>query len=195
MYILFYSKKCKYSDHFIKILQDAKEDKFFKMASIDKIKGKRPDYVQKYKITEVPTIVVDSKKYCGTDAFKWLEKRIKNMKSSINSQSTRTNKTKLNIVSGFAPDDFYSPLDGDTYTNGSSNYCSLNFVAQNKIPTPEEGTEVEKSNFILPNDNITGGGATIKDKLPDKQTQVEQDFEKIKLERNMQDSKLKPRLT
>lgn len=193
MYILFYSDKCKYSKHFINILNDSKEDKFFKKLTVDKVNGKRPKYVKEYKISEVPSIIVDDKKHTGIEAFKWLEKRIKNMKTKVNSQSTRNNKTKLSTVCGFGEDGNYAPLNGDVYTNGNSNYCSLAFVSQNAIPTPEEGTEVEKSNFILPSDNITGNTAQIKDSLPNKQSQMEQDFEKIKLERSMQDSSFKPR--
>lgn len=191
MYVLFYSRQCKFSEHFLKILTNAKEDKFFKKLSVDKVGDKRPDYVKKYKITEVPTIIVDGKSHAGKLAFKWLEHRIKNMKNSVNSQSTRVNKPVLNQITGFVPDNFSAAVSGETAFDGNSQYCSLEFIGS-KIPTPSEDTVVEKSNFILPGDNITGTNQVIKDSRPDKMSQMEKDFEKIKLERNGQDSRYKP---
>ena len=188
MYVLFYSKRCKYSDHFVKILTDAKEDKFFKQACIDKVNGKWPDYVKKYKITEVPTVMVDGKMHAGKQAFKWLEHRIKNMKNTVNSQATRVNKPVLNQITGFTPFSSSALLSGgDAQFDGNSNFCSLEFVGS-LIPTPSEGTEVEKSNFILPGDNITGTDKVIGDSKPDRSSQMEKEFEKIKLARSNQDS-------
>lgn len=192
MYVLFYSKNCKYSEHFLKILTDAKEDKFFKKASVDKVNGKRPDYVKKYKISEVPTIMIDGQTHAGAQAFKWLEHRIKNMKNTVNSQSTRVNKPELNQITGFTPDNSSALLSGvESSFDGNSQYCSLEFVGS-LIPTPTEGTEVTKSNFILPGDNITGTSEVIKDSRPDKISQMESEFEKIKLARNSQDSRYNP---
>lgn len=192
MYVLFYSKKCKYSEHFLQILTDAKEDKFFKKVCVDKINGKRPDYVKKYKITEVPTIMVDGQLHVGTSCFKWLKVRIQNMKNSINSHDTRVNKPKpqLNQITGFTPDNSSALLSGESMFDGNSQYCSLEHVGS-LIPTPAEGSEIEKSNFILPGDNITGTDQIIKDSRPDKMSQMEKDFEKIKLARNSQDSRYK----
>ena len=79
MYLLFYSKKCKYSKKFVELLEDIGEENFFKFVNVQKINGVYPPLVKKYKITEVPTAIIDGYVYAGKDAFKWLEGKIKNM--------------------------------------------------------------------------------------------------------------------
>jgi hypothetical protein len=192
MYVLFYSKQCKYSTSFIKFLVDAKEDKFFKNVSIDKVNGKRPDFVKKYNIVEVPTIMIDNKLYAGNQAFVWLQRRIKNMKNAINSQATRVNKPKLNVISGFCPDSSSSILGQEESFDGNSSYCSLNY--DNSISCPTEGTVVHKTDFILPNDSITGRTDIVREVKNDKSSVMESEYEKIKNARDNQDSMYKPRM-
>ena len=190
MYLLFYSKYCKYSKLFQKTLNDMKEDVFFKAISVDKSNGKRHPLVAQHHVKEVPTIVVNGKKYIGQDAFKWLQNKIKSRKHEVSSQDTRQNK---NVISGFSENNMSQTLDREEHFDGTSSYASLS--TQFSIQTPEEGVEVEKPTFVLPNDSLTGGvEAPPGEQKKDKTNIAYSQFDKLQAERDLQDKLLqKPR--
>jgi hypothetical protein len=130
-----------------------KEQDFFNMIDVAKVNGKYPELVTKYRIKEVPTIVVNGEVYTGPKAFKWLEKKIKNMNHQISSQDTRANKTP--IISGYMPDSSFENLQGSGDVQGNSMFCSIN--NSQKIETPDQDSDYQKTPFVLPSDNITNG--------------------------------------
>lgn len=189
MYILFYSKHCKFCDKFIKVLQNLGEDKFFNGVSVDKVNGVRPKIISQYKVTEVPTIIVNGKSYSGKIAFKWLEDKIKSSNQQISSQDTRANKTP--IITGYSSDNC-SQLMINNGTTGTSQYSFLNDVQ--KINTPDEDSDVSgMKKFILPNNSITGSSREITDKMQDKAQSSTGEMEKMKMLRDQQDAMFKKR--
>lgn len=186
MYLIFYSKYCKYSKKFKEIVDKINEDKYFRYISVDKKQGKRDPLVTKYKIKEVPTIIVDGRIYVGKYAFKWLEEKIKNVNISVSSQSTRMNKTPM--LSAYTPDnsafDFSNPTGN---IDGNSNYSALNL--NNRIRTIKEDEEFDKETigaFHLPNDLITGSNEVFKDSKQDKASVMEKQYELMMLKREQE---------
>lgn len=181
MYLLFYSKKCKYSKKFVEVLYDIGEQDFFTMVDVAKVNGKYPVMVKKYGIKEVPTALIDGQLLVGPQAFKWLEGKIKNMNHQVSSQNTRANKTP--VISGYIQDNSSSMLnEGDDHVEGTSSFSPL--FREQKIETPDAGTDYEKTPFILPGDSITGG-STLKDDRPDRTSRMESDLEKMMAQREL----------
>jgi thiol-disulfide isomerase/thioredoxin len=180
MYLLFFSKKCKYSRKFIELLYEIGEEKFFKMVDVAKVNGRYPTLVKQYGITEVPTCLIDGELLVGPVAFKWLESKIKNLNHQVSSQDTRMNKTPT--ISGYAPDNSAGLLTGynDNF-DGTSSFSNI-FLNQS-IETPDAGTDYEKTSFILPNDSITGNNDVIKDDRQDRTSKMDQAYEKMLQER------------
>lgn len=184
MYLLFYSKKCKYSFKFIELLQEIGEDSFFKMIDVAKVNGVFPLIVKKYKIKEVPTAIIDGHMYVGQQAFKWLEKKIKNLNHKISSQDTRVNKTP--VISGYSPDISSAGLNQNDNFSGNSSFAPLNSFQT--INTPDAEKEYERTPFVLQNDNITNGN-TAKDDRPDRVSKIDQDLEKLLAERDIDNAR------
>lgn len=189
MYILFYSKHCKFCNKFINVLQNLGEDKFFNGVCVDKVNGSRPKLVRDYKVTEVPTIIVNEKTYSGKIAFKWLEDKIKSSSQSVSSQDTRANKTP--VITGYNSDNC-SQLMINTGTSGTSQYSFINDIQ--KINTPEEDADVTgMKRFVLPESSITGSTNDITDKMKDKTATCVGEMERMKLARDKQDEMFKRR--
>jgi glutaredoxin-related protein len=188
MYLLFYSEKCRYSQKFIEILHEIGDEKFFKFVNVAKVNKKYPPIVKKYNIKEVPTILVDSELLVGVDAFKWLENKIKNINHQISSQNTRMNKTP--VIGGYSEDISSCSVGGEIpVAIGTNSFASI-FSSQ-KIETPNEDEEYQKSSFVLPSDNITNGQSGTKDDRPDRTSKMESDYERLLKEREMSN---KPKL-
>lgn len=187
MYILFYSKHCKFCNKFINVLENLGEDKFFNGVCVDKVKGSRPKLVRDYKVTEVPTIIVNGKSYSGKIAFKWLEDKIKSSSQSVSSHDSRANKTP--IITGYNADNC-SQLMINNGTSGTSQYSFINDIQ--KINTPDEDSDVSgMKQFVLPNSSITGSSREISDKLQDKIETSTGEMERMKMARDKQDEMFK----
>ena len=189
MYLLFFSKKCKYSKKFVEILHELGEENFFRFVEVIKIRGEYPQLVKKYRIKEVPTIVVNSEVFVGKDAFKWLESKIKNVNHSVSSQDTRSNKVPT--ISGYSADNSSASLHtNDENFSGTSMYSKLNDYQS--IPTPDAETEYKRTPFILPSDNLTNGSKA-KDDRPDKVSRMDNDLEAMMAQREADIRNNKPR--
>lgn len=166
------------------------QEKMFTIVSVDKQNGKRPAAVANYGVTEVPTIIVNGKKYSGQESFKWLKSAIKNIRHSVPSQDTRMNK---NVVSGYNQDtNNFSLSETVESFEGNSSYASLGYVSN--IQTPDEGVEVGKSEFVLPDDSLTGerpGYVPQDPKKKDKTSAAEVAFERLQREREKEDAMLR----
>lgn len=90
-YTLFYSKRCKFSREFINKLENYTNINMnFKKICVDSINPTVQQYLNKYKIKAVPSIVVNNNVYLGYEAFKWLDSQtteINTIHSSLNKQS------------------------------------------------------------------------------------------------------------
>jgi hypothetical protein len=180
MYLLFYSKKCKYSNKFIDLLIDIKEDRYFETVEVVKINGKFNPLIKKYNIKEVPTIIVDSQMYVGQSAFKWLSNKIKNINHQVSTMDTRANK--IPVISGYSLDVSGSSIGECEDFQGNGLFSPIG--KPQKIDTPDAELEYEKTPFILPDDNITNGQIN-QDTRPDKTSRIDNDLEKLLEQRKL----------
>lgn len=213
-YILFYSQYCQYSKKFIQLLHKSGEATFVVSQSVDKDQyGRRPQTVNKYGITEVPTIIVDNQKLVGMQAFSWLQKRIESSQDSPENFDSRQNKQPINIkhigseqnVNGnksptaFMPQDTFSPQLGSNCVDVSAENTGINISYDED---DEDKLNASRNNLKLHDDNITeyiintplekdkkdhlGGPKSIstnKDKLKSKQ--LDNAFNKMLAERDI----------
>lgn len=185
MYLLFYSKYCKYSAKFIQFIEKIHYSSYFETVSVDKQNGKRHPFVSKYNIKEVPSIIVNQRVYTGKEAFKWLESKIKNSNTTLPIEDTR--KNKIPSISGYTPDILSMNLTEPVSNfDGNSNYSSLKI--NHRIQTPVESDKVEKPTFILPQDSITGNIDNQEIKKPNKDDIMKKEYELLQQQRNKQDS-------
>jgi len=70
--ILFYSAACPHSNRFLLLLDKLNVRPHFKLISVDKVNGRRPQVVTTFGIKEVPTVVSRNQKISGEAAFTWL---------------------------------------------------------------------------------------------------------------------------
>jgi glutaredoxin len=183
MYILFYSKNCKYSIKLINILEKSGEERNFKCISVDSLEGRK--FAVNNQISKVPTIIINDRKMDGVDALKWVQYNLNS--KSVSSMSTRQNKTpdpskKVSCIGGYTPQSSYESVLG----SGEYSESKYSMVSQHEsIITPPEDSETEKSCFVLSSDNITNGGKVISGKNDDKSNKFERDFEKLKRSREI----------
>ncbi len=187
MYLLFYSKYCKYSSKFMDLVEKIHYQSYFEMVSVDKTNGKRHPFVSKYNVKEVPTIIVNQRVYSGKEAFKWLQSKIKTSNTTLPTQSVRQNK--IPHISGYMPEIASMGLASNDNFDGTSQYCSLS--VNPRISTPGETENVEKSQFILPQDTITGNLKTEDANKKGREDAMKQQYEMLELERQKQDSYFK----
>jgi len=152
--ILFYSDYCIHSTNFINALMKHQDifDAFIRVnIDVDQNTKKRPDIfytVQntlKYKITEVPTIVIMGGEYIlsGVEAFKWLESQIK---SDEPEELTGFNSIEMGSFS-----DSYSSY-GSKGLNDDVKEQTFKFIGKPdaKIHTPEEtGGNISSEEYNL----------------------------------------------
>lgn len=166
-YILFYSQYCPYSQKFIQLLHKSGEATFVVSQSVDKDQyGRRPQTVNKYGITEVPTMIVDNQKLVGLQAFSWLQKRIDSSQESPQQFHSRQNKQPVNIKNvgnqgnnhssqgptAFIPQDTFSPGLGYNCVDVSTGDKEIMLVCDEE---DEDKIQNLRGNLILPDDNIT----------------------------------------
>lgn len=168
-FILFYSNYCKYSQQFIKILEKSGEANFFVSVCVDKDHtGQRPRTVTNYRITEVPTIIVNNNKLPGYSAFMWLQKRIES--NNVPSMASRHQKQPTNMHQ-IANQQTNQPLQGfpnSGLLGGGDNFVDISTGQDNgHIFTPtdddEDTLQSMKGNFRILDDNITSGAILTED--------------------------------
>lgn len=204
-YLLFYSKYCKFSKQFISTLEKTREYQNFKMVSVEKKNGKRPDIVAKYNVREVPTIVINGNILSGEKAFAWLNNVINSSGRQISSMSTRQNKTIENVISGFAPDsNFIGANCPEQWNNANDSSSVIGELLSQRIITPEENSfskEQRESGFVMTSDNITGlgdippsvdGRGNNADKKTSRSGNFDSEFKKMQEMRSIMDKRLKP---
>lgn len=185
MYLLFYSKHCKYSQKFLELVEKIHYGSYFELVPVDKHNGKRHQFVTKYNIKEVPTIVVNQRVYSGKDAFKWLQSKIKTSSTSLPTESVRQNK--IPHISGYIPETSSMGLSGsESAFDGNSQFCALDINP--RIQTPAESENIEKSQFVLPSDMITGSLKTEDLKKTDRSDNMKKQYEIMEQERRQQDN-------
>jgi hypothetical protein len=84
--MLFYSKFCEHSKMLITLINNTELGDEMQMVCVDKRNPLQMQYIKKYKITEVPTLIYSDKKYTGDQAFQLVEK-IASSSMSNNSKS------------------------------------------------------------------------------------------------------------
>ncbi len=146
-YILFYSTYCKYSKKFVDILEQCGEAAFFVKicVDIDPETLSRPVILNKYRVTEVPTIIVENKKLAGYAAFKWLQVKIENTEEPM----TQTQQTQESGIEPFFTGNVENFTDNCVKLGGDT-------APGERIVTPNTSDNVKKTNnFILKDDELT----------------------------------------
>jgi hypothetical protein len=178
--ILFYSDYCIHSTNFINALMKHQDifDAFIRVnIDVDQNTKKRPDIfytVQntlKYKITEVPTIVIMGGEYIlsGVEAFKWLESQIK---SDEPEELTGFNSIEMGSFS-----DSYS-LYGSNGLNDDVREQSFKFLGKPeiKINTPEETSgNISSEDYNLKQrerESVIKGGARVVNQFVPNQSSI-----------------------
>jgi hypothetical protein len=163
-YILFYSKKCKYSINFINILHKINARSYFTFISVDRDPNTRQRHtaVSKFQITAVPTIIVNDQVYVGQQSLLWLKKLITEMgMSGPPAISSRNNKESYEASPNkIGHDDENEELIGFD-PNGDTMYSIENPTGDARINyQPEDGENHRQDagdyqinhQSILPND-------------------------------------------
>jgi len=154
--ILIYSNYCKYSKLFIKHLLEFSElyETFIRInIDITPENNQRPDIfyeiqeILKYKITNVPTIIIQNGEYVltGKEAFSWLEYQLNELDKV--KESSENNNNDSSMLEPFNPLEMGSFSDGyagisDSLPNSQS-FQFLNAPNQS-IQTPEETNQNEQ---------------------------------------------------
>jgi hypothetical protein len=160
-YILFYSNFCKHSEKFIRILEQSGQAIYFSKINVDKNKqGKRPKIMYDYKISEVPSIIINNQILVGVKAFKWLQYRLQQGTPNTPMDS-RANKNEINIPGSVGND--HKKVEAYTNNNGigsnfADNFFTIGDTEDSGIYTPEETNEIfeKTSNIQLNPVGITG---------------------------------------
>jgi hypothetical protein len=189
-FILFYSNYCKFSEKYIKILEETGEANFFAKVCVDiqKNTGQRPPIVAKYNIKEVPSIIVENKRLAGRDAFMWLKMRIENSQEpAMNSVQSRDTRPQINqrFTAKEEPQPFSET--GGISSNFADNHLFIGDVSDNKIFTPQNDDEVSKeSKYKLKDESISQGIVEESSKSRDllKTKQFDNEYNKLLQERN-----------
>lgn len=171
-YILFYSKKCKYSINFINILHKINARSYFGFICVDKdIKtGVRTPqtmkFMKQFSITQVPSIIVNDQKYVGKNALLWLRSMINDMGlSGPHALPSRQNKDNSYFTPNRTGD--FNDYDGNGTDNGgvkysdnsTDNFMSIdNSIDQGRINYIPEDGEYHKANnrdnYTIPHQSI-----------------------------------------
>lgn len=167
-YILFYSNYCKFSEKFITILEKTGEANFFVKICVDKNQdtGKRHELVSRYRVVEVPSIIIESKLLAGREAFGWLKSRIDKISQDPPGkfhpgEESRNKKPTVNMrnsgkaseeESGVKP--FFDGINGGIIDN----CVVVGDTFDTTIYTPQDDSDVSRtSKFELQSDSILGG--------------------------------------
>lgn len=145
-YTLFYSKKCKFSGEFInKLEQFININMNFKKICIDNMNNNIKQYLNKYKIKAVPTIIVNNNVYLGYEAFKWLDSQtteINTIHSSLNKQNYSEHMKSDNNIGTL--DDNFQGIHLNQTNNLEKNNNSIvipktcQYNNQDRPPTPPQ---------------------------------------------------------
>lgn len=192
-YILFYSNFCKFSERFISILEKTGEANFFVKICVDKNQstGKRHELVARYKVVEVPSILVENRLLAGRSAFGWLKSRIdrvsqeppgkfypgeesRNIRPEVN---TRTSGTREMTAS----QEGIRPFFEGGVSGGITESCVIiGDTSDNSIYTPQDDSEVSreskfglKSDCLIPGQTENNEKSSVKDSLKSKQFENE----------------------
>jgi hypothetical protein len=192
-YILFFSKKCKYSIQFINIIHKVHLRNYFTFISVDQNKDRTRDTsVAKFNITHVPTIIINDQKLVGQQALLWLRDAVSDMglKSPHSMDSRQQKETfeetpryieeQQEELSGYNPDDsnfvnidtnlddtriHYQPEDGQTHRNKGE----FGLESPSILP-PEEARKFDINIYkTKTNSGSTGRTGLKKDTLKTKQ--------------------------
>lgn len=163
--VLLFSEYCNYSLQFLETLYQYENlyNNFIRInIDVNKQTRKRPNIfyqiqdVLQYKITEVPTVIVEQGQYVlsGTEAFKWLDYEINQMNSDGNTNSNpNTNENQDETLEAFNPvemfsfSDSYAKLGSNDMNDASSQSFQFVGMDEQRIMTPQENSERK------PNDN------------------------------------------
>jgi hypothetical protein len=148
--VVVYSTHCKHSIRFMETLMQHSElfDSFIRLnIDIDPQTRKRPKLFSEiqqalqYKISEVPTIIVENAKYvlAGEEAFKWLEEVVAPPKESVSG---------FNPIEMSAFSDSYAHYGNTSMNDNTADQC-FKFLnkTDEKINTPQEDTHVTADDY------------------------------------------------
>jgi len=112
--ILFFSFKCPHSIELInKIKQINEFEKYFNLISLEK----RKDLFMKYKVKQIPFIIIENKSFTGNECFSWVEYFIKKIEESerpkFSAMSSHTDCAAFGTNSVIDEGNIYTKLDAN----------------------------------------------------------------------------------
>ena len=171
--ILFFSNNCSHCIKFIEILKKSgEESSFSKFVCVDKSRGKRPQEVASFGITEVPTVVVNGRKKAGTEAFEWLASIIKGPVLK-----PKEVKPVSKVISGIQSGSMFDQYETIVGLN-------TNTSIYGDSPVPPEGKLEKEDFFVMADDNLAGKGAITTSENSSNPSQLDKDYAKFLEERN-----------
>jgi thiol-disulfide isomerase/thioredoxin len=169
-YILFYSNRCPHCAKFIGYLEESGNSYFFNKVCVDKDRsGRRPPIMKKFRIKEVPSIVIEGSVLSDLVAFKWLSGKIENTKitskgphittNQLVQMPSRQNKLEQNVNVTNANRENGNVLQAFDQTNCFVDNCVSiddNGYRYSGINTPDETGEIigKETNFIMRDDQL-----------------------------------------
>jgi hypothetical protein len=192
-YVLFYSNYCKFSEKFISILEKTGEANFFVKICVDKSQstGKRHELVSRYRVSEVPSIVVEGKLLAGREAFGWLKSRIDRVSQEppgkfYPGEESRNNRPEINIRTSGSREmtnmqESIRPFFEGGTSGGIADSCVvIGDTGDTSIYTPQDDSEVSreskfglKSDCLIPGPDVSEEKSSVKDSLKSKQFENE----------------------
>jgi hypothetical protein len=171
--LLFYSNYCKHSAKFIKFLEQSGQSEFCAKICVDKDESnRRHNFVTRYNITEVPSMIVENQVLPGKSAFDWLSSKSEGTPSI----DTRMNKVKGNIKDlNTCKNIDVVGADDDIFK------CSFVYLSnpQVSINTPEEGSDITniRGKVNITDDNLMTETSTKKFTISKKDSLKSKQFE------------------
>jgi hypothetical protein len=173
--VLFFSNNCTHSIKFIEILKKSGEEtSFSKFVCVDKVRGKRPQEVASFGITEVPTVVANGSKKVGAEAFSWLASKM-----GSDRQSTKSKQVKpvAKVISGIQSGSMFDEYERVVGLNTNNSIYG-------DAPFPPEGKIEREDFFVMTDDNLAGKADVPTSENSNSPSQLDQDYAKFLEERN-----------
>lgn len=176
---LFFSNNCPHSIKFIEILKKSgEESRFSKFVCVDKVRGQRPREVSSYGILEVPTVVIDSVKRVGADAFRWLSDVMRESHPISKPSQRVPPKPAAKVLSGLQSGSMFDQYD-------SVVGLGVNNSIFGDSPVPPEGKLEKEDFFVMADDNLAGKGSVSSgNETSNNPSQLDKDYAKFLEERN-----------
>jgi hypothetical protein len=157
--------------------KSGEETSFSKFVCVDKVRGKRPQEVASFGITEVPTVVANGSKKVGAEAFNWLASKMGNDSQAKRTEKPREVKPVAKVISGIQSGSMFDEYERVVGLNTNNSIYG-------DSPFPPEGKIEKEDFFVMTDDNLAGKAEAPTSENSNNPSQLDQDYAKFLEERN-----------